>query len=96
MPSTLPRTAFVASVVLQLSHIAVEYKDALIAIASVAAVFWTGGLIVRQLYAKVVSNDIVSGMEFCTFSALASIFGLIFTGRSTRLGGWSVLLVLPA
>ncbi len=57
-----------------------DYKDALVATASVAAVLWTGGLIVRQLYANVITNSIVSGMEFCMFSALASIFGLIFIG----------------
>ena len=57
-----------------------DLKDALVAIASVAAVVWTGGLIVRQLYPEVVTTDIISGMEFCMFSALASIFGLILSG----------------
>lgn len=57
-----------------------SFDNALIAIASVAAVVWTGGLIIRQLYPQYITIEIQSGMEYCMFASLASIFGLMLTG----------------
>ena len=57
-----------------------SYIDALVAVASVGAVLWTGGLIVRQLYPTYVSINLQNGMYFAMFASLAAIGGLFLNG----------------
>ncbi len=61
------------------------YKDALVAIASVAAVLWTGGLIIRQLFPSYVTMIVQNGMFFTIFAAFASLGALVTHGDILRI-----------
>jgi hypothetical protein len=55
------------------------YDDALVALASVGAVIWTGGLIVRQLYPTTLTIGLQDGMFFAMMTVFASVAGLFMT-----------------
>jgi hypothetical protein len=61
------------------------YSDALMALASVAAVLWTGGLIVRQLFPSYVTMIVQNGMFFTMFATFASIGALVAHGEVLRI-----------
>src|SRR5665213_205756 len=55
-------------------------ENALVAIAALGGVVWTGGLIVRQLYPSYLTIVLQSGMEAVMFAALAAVAGLFLSG----------------
>lgn len=59
-----------------------EAKDALIAIASVAAVVWTGGLITMQL--KKLSTILGNALDYVQTAFMGACFGLFATGVPLR------------
>lgn len=60
-----------------------QFHEALIAIASVSAVLWTGGLIVRQL-TNYVDVQFRAAIEFIGFAFFAPMFGLFISGNTLR------------
>lgn len=65
-----------------------QYHETLIAIASVSAVLWTGGLIIRQIRQsdpKEQTDAINAGMAATAFGALAPLFALLAAGTALRL-----------
>lgn len=59
-----------------------DLRDALLAIASVGAVVWTGGLIALQLRGLFV--EIGSALEYLRFSFIAPLFALVGDGAIVR------------
>ena len=55
-------------------------ENALVAIAALGGVVWTGGSIVRQLYPSYLTIVLQSGMEAVMFAALAAVAGLFLSG----------------
>lgn len=67
------------------------YKEALLATASVAAVVWTGGLIVRQL--KAPSITIANGLDFVQAAFMGPLVALATNGVPLRLAAIAFLVV---
>ena len=67
--------------------------DALVAIASVGAIIWTGGLIVRQLYPTYLTINLQNGMVYAMFAAFASIAGLFLSGLTLQVTAYAFLLL---
>ena len=68
------------------------YADALVAIGSVGAVVWTGGLIVRQLYPTTITVDLQNGMFMAMLASFGSIAGLFLAGRTLQITAAAFLL----
>jgi len=67
------------------------FHDALIAIASVSAVLWTGGLIVRQL-TNYMDVQFRAGIEYMGFAFFAPMFALFITGSTLRITAGAFLV----
>lgn len=69
----------------------VDFQEALIAIASVSVVVWTGGLIIFQLLSgderRRERRTTSAAMALAAFSALAPLFGLLFSECGMRYTG---------
>jgi hypothetical protein len=63
----------------------VPYHDALLAIATVSAVLWTGGLITRQL-SNYMDIPFRVGLEYLGFAFIAPLFALFVQGRTLQIG----------